>query len=168
MRGGRWIEENLYSQIRQLLPIACVDILAVHNGRLLLLLRNFEPAKDFWFTPGGRINYGETLEQAALRELREETGLAATRLEKKGVMSHFYPTSHCVTIFFRAEVRCDQVKLNQEHRDYKWICESDDTIHPYVRQMIIEAGIFSIGSAMRANQDAGQYFSFKSEGTTGQ
>ena len=39
------------------------------------MLRNNEPTKDEWFTPGGRILYGETLETAVHRALKEEKGL---------------------------------------------------------------------------------------------
>jgi 8-oxo-dGTP diphosphatase len=48
------------------------------GGRLLLILRGHEPAKGLWSIPGGRIEPGESDEQAVVREVREETGLAVT------------------------------------------------------------------------------------------
>jgi len=47
-----WIEEPLYTQIKSVIPIPCVDLLIVHHNRLLLMLRNNEPGKDLWFSPG--------------------------------------------------------------------------------------------------------------------
>jgi mutator protein MutT len=45
------------------------------NGRLLLVRRGRPPAEGHWSVPGGRIEPGETAAAAAVREVREETGL---------------------------------------------------------------------------------------------
>ncbi len=45
------------------------------RGRLLLIQRGHEPSKGRWSLPGGRIEVGESAEEAAVREVREETGL---------------------------------------------------------------------------------------------
>jgi 8-oxo-dGTP diphosphatase len=47
-------------------------------GRILLILRGHDPGKGLWSIPGGRIEPGETGEEAVVREVREETGLEAT------------------------------------------------------------------------------------------
>jgi 8-oxo-dGTP diphosphatase len=47
-------------------------------GRMLLILRGHEPGKGLWSIPGGRIEPGETDEQAVIREVLEETGLTVT------------------------------------------------------------------------------------------
>lgn len=141
MKNG-WVDEELLRKFREVMPIASVDILVVCKGMLLLMLRNNEPGKDLWWTPGGRVRHGETLEEAAIRELYEETGLNPMKLVKKGVMSHFWSQGHFVTTFFHATVMEDRVKLNEEHRDYKWISEITDDLHPYIKHMINEAGIF--------------------------
>jgi len=142
MRNDSWVEEGLFTRFRELMPIASVDLLTVHKGKLLLMLRNNEPGRDLWFTPGGRVRYGETLERAAIRKLRDETGLTATTIEKKGTMSHLWPKAHYVTTFFRVDVKNDKVKMNDEHRDYKWISKITDDLHPYLKKMIKESNIF--------------------------
>ena len=52
-------------------PVACA-IPVDHAGRLLLLRRGFAPGKDLWTFPGGFVDLGETVEQAARREVLEE------------------------------------------------------------------------------------------------
>jgi 8-oxo-dGTP diphosphatase len=60
-------------------PIECVGaIIRDEAGRMLLILRGHEPSKGLWSIPGGRIEPGETDEQAVVREVAEETGLRVT------------------------------------------------------------------------------------------
>jgi len=56
--------------------VPCVGaIITDAGGRLLLIKRGHEPGKGLWSIPGGRVEPGETDEQAVIREVREETGL---------------------------------------------------------------------------------------------
>jgi 8-oxo-dGTP diphosphatase len=47
----------------------------VHEGRVLLIRRGKEPLRGRWTVPGGTVELGETLDQALVREMAEETGL---------------------------------------------------------------------------------------------
>jgi mutator protein MutT len=52
-----------------------VGAVLIHEGRVLLIKRGKEPLRGRWVVPGGTVELGETLEQALVREVREETGL---------------------------------------------------------------------------------------------
>lgn len=57
------------------IPATCL-VVVDGKGKILLVKRSVEPKKGFWCLPGGFMELGETPEQAALRELKEETGLS--------------------------------------------------------------------------------------------
>jgi ADP-ribose pyrophosphatase YjhB (NUDIX family) len=61
-------------------PAPTVDIIIEHGGGVVLIRRKFEPLG--WAIPGGFVDYGESLEEAAVREAREETGLEVELLRQ--------------------------------------------------------------------------------------
>lgn len=142
MKKRGWIEEPLYSKILASIPIVTVDLLVVHKGRLLLMKRNNEPAKDEWFTPGGRILFGEDIEETVRRIIEDETGLKPSKIERKDVMAHIWPNHHNVTIFHRVDVTNDDIRMNEEHRAFKWISNLNNNLHPYLKEMIKKSEIF--------------------------
>ncbi|MFL2763975.1 MAG: NUDIX hydrolase [Dehalococcoidia bacterium] len=56
-------------------PKLVVVVLVEHNNKLVLIKRSFEPAMGRWCFPSGYVNKGEKVEKAAIREVKEETGL---------------------------------------------------------------------------------------------
>jgi ADP-ribose pyrophosphatase len=52
-----------------------VGALVMHDHKILLVMRKNPPAQGQWAIPGGRIKWGETLQEAAEREIFEETGI---------------------------------------------------------------------------------------------
>jgi len=112
-------------------PIAARPQLAVsaaifRAGRLLLVRRAREPGRGLYSVPGGRVEHAETLHQAALREVREETALTIDIVGFAG-WREVLPdaaagrTGHYLVISFAAHWRAGEVTLNEELDDFRWI-----------------------------------------------
>jgi mutator protein MutT len=67
-------------------PIVGVGVLIHHQGRYLLIKRAGDPDAGQWSIPGGLVELGETVEDTAVREAREETGLEIEILNLIGVV----------------------------------------------------------------------------------
>ena len=62
----------------------------VQDGRALLIRRATEPARGLWSIPGGLVELGETLQEAVVREVREETGLEVEPVQLLEILDRIY------------------------------------------------------------------------------
>jgi len=85
-------------------PVLTVDTVVFHEGKVLLVKRGVEPFKGKWALPGGRVECGERVEDAALRELKEETGIEGELVTLISVYSdpNRDPRGHYVSVAFLA------------------------------------------------------------------
>ena len=84
-------------------PFPTVDIIIEVEGKILLIERLNKPFG--WALPGGFVDYGESLEEAAIREAREETGLNLENLRQFKAYSEPErdPRQHNISMVFTAE-----------------------------------------------------------------
>ncbi len=82
-----------------------VDLVILYKGGIVLIKRLNAPYKDHWALPGGFVEYGEKVENAAIREAKEETGLDVELIKLIGVYSDPKrdPRGHTVTTAFLAK-----------------------------------------------------------------
>lgn len=100
-------------------PVLTVDVVIRYRGGYVLVKRLNEPFKGWWAIPGGIVEYGETVEQAAIREAKEETGLDVKLLGLIGVYSdpHRDPRGHYVSIAFLAEAVGGELKPSTDAKE---------------------------------------------------
>ena len=90
-------------------PVPTVGVVCLRDQEVLLIKRGTPPRLGQWSVPGGRLEWGETLQVAALRELKEETGVDAELLGLIDVIDGVFParpggeiTRHYVLIDYAA------------------------------------------------------------------
>ena len=86
-------------------PFLAVDIIILVDQKIVLIRRRNSPYQNQWALPGGFVEVGETVEEAAVREAREETGLDVELRLLVGVFSDpgRDPRGHIVSICFTAK-----------------------------------------------------------------
>lgn len=75
-------------------PLPAVGIICLRGDEVLLIKRGKPPREGEWSIPGGRVELGESFEQAALRELLEETGVTAQIMDKIATIDADFGTHH--------------------------------------------------------------------------
>ena len=91
------------------------------DGKILVLQRAAGALVGFWGIPSGLIEHGETPEQAARRELREEAGLGAGPLTLVGVTTMQIYGHHCIRVLYAGDAVGGDVVLSHEHGAAMWI-----------------------------------------------
>ena len=72
-------------------PVPAVGVVCLRGGEVLLIRRGTPPRLGEWSIPGGRIEFGERAVDAALRELKEETGVQADLTGLLDVVDGLFP-----------------------------------------------------------------------------
>ncbi len=85
-------------------PRLTVDTVVLNDGEVLLIRRGRPPFKEHWALPGGFVDLGETVEDAARRETKEETDLDVTLIGLLGVYSDPQrdPRGHTTSVVYLA------------------------------------------------------------------
>jgi 8-oxo-dGTP diphosphatase len=107
-------------------PYLAVSAAIFRDGRVLIVRRARPPAHGLYTLPGGGVELGETLEQAIIREVREETGLAITPLALVGFREALGRDAagrverHFVILPFAARWIAGEVALSEELAEAHW------------------------------------------------
>ena len=112
-------------------PYLAVSAAIFRDGRILIVRRARPPAHGLYTLPGGGVELGETLEQAVIREVREETALAVEPIELVGFRQAIARDDagrverHFVILPFAARWTGGEVALNEELAEALWLVPSE-------------------------------------------
>jgi len=133
------IPAEQYKQIIEVLPILCVDVIIKNTrGEYLLIRRANEPRQGEWWVIGGRLLKGETLEEAVVRKVWEETSLNVQSVQPVGYYEAVSqenpfglgPRLHAVSVVFSTIVDDgQQIRLDDQSSDWKYAKELPPDFH---------------------------------------
>jgi 8-oxo-dGTP diphosphatase len=106
-------------------PVPAVGIVCLKGADVLLILRGKPPKQGEWSLPGGRIEPGETVRAAALRELKEETGVEAEITALVDVVDGLMPEHHYVLIDFAARWLSGEPKAGDDALDARFFSPAE-------------------------------------------
>jgi len=112
-------------------PYLAVSAAIVSDGKVLIVRRARPPAHGLYTLPGGGVELGETLEQAVIREVREETALIVEPVELVGFRQAIARDDagrverHFVILPFAARWTGGEVTLNEELAEARWLAPSE-------------------------------------------
>jgi len=125
-----------------------VDVLIVRpfemEQQILLIKRKNDPFKDCWALPGGFVDENEDLEQAAIRELVEETQVKVSHLEQIGAFGKpdRDPRGHMVSIAYLGKVATNTIAIAADDaKEIGWFSVTNLPSLAFDHSAIIEAGL---------------------------
>lgn len=113
-------------------PVLAASIAVFREGKVLLAQRGKAPALGLYSLPGGRIEPGETLQAAVLRELEEEVGIRAEVIGFIDHVEHIETTpegevkAHAIICAYAGHWLSGEPQLTEEAVDVIWV----DPLHP--------------------------------------
>jgi ADP-ribose pyrophosphatase len=137
-------------------PFVGVGAIIVENNRVVLIKRGYAPAAGEWSIPGGTMEIGETVREAAVREAREETGLIVEPGELLGVFDRLLRDPdhraryHYVLIDFLCTRIGGELKAGGDAADARWFTAEEVAKLPLPEDTaeVIRRGLRSAGEVL--------------------
>ena len=112
-------------------PIVAVGAAVFHDGQVLIVQRGKAPSKGVWTVPGGAVELGETMRQAAAREVKEECGIKVEVGEVAGILDNVVRDEqgriryHYAIVDFAARYTSGELCPNDELMNAAWITPTE-------------------------------------------
>jgi 8-oxo-dGTP diphosphatase len=105
----------------QQFPILAASACVRRGNEVLLIQRGKDPGKGKWAFPGGKVKWGETAGEAALRELREEAGITATIGSMIGLYEVIHSDIHFAIACYFASDPQGELRASSDAADARWV-----------------------------------------------
>ncbi|MDI9309462.1 MAG: NUDIX hydrolase [Limnohabitans sp.] len=131
-----------------------VDVVLYKNNQILLIKRRNEPFRDCWALPGGFVDENEDLEDAARRELFEETTVKVNSLEQIGAFGKPFrdPRHHSISIAFFGRVPEETIAIAADDpKEAEWFSIDDLPELAFDHKEIIEKAILKFPTLKHLN-----------------
>ena len=112
-------------------PVVAVGAIVFKNNRVLLVRRDQPPSQDLWAIPGGRVEIGETLQEADEREILEETGITIQAHEPIYTFDYIErdgstrPRFHYVIVDLMADYVRGETRAGDDAADARWVAAEE-------------------------------------------
>ena len=108
-------------------PLVGVGAIIIARGKILLEKRKYEPGRGQWSIPGGLVELGESVEQTAIREVKEETGLEVEKPEHIDVVDNIDLDEegkvkyHFIIIDYLVKLKGGSLEASSDAAELRWV-----------------------------------------------
>jgi len=154
---GDFMSEDIYSEAHKNLPILCHDVFIKHQGGIILVKREREPAKGKWWPVGGRVLRGVSFEDSLKDKAKKECGLSLKNIELMGIVRHFFDDAYIqhekgtdtpTLVYFadgEGEINLDKLhsayRIIKKEDFYKNVRDYDHEVKDFMEKIISEGKI---------------------------
>ena len=123
-------------------PYVGVGVIVFRDQEVLLVKRNKEPNKGQWSIPGGKQIIGETIAEAAKRELLEETGVKVDQLLLVDVVDTIIPDVegkikyHYTLVEYMGQWQSGETRPGDDAQEVRWVCLNEINSFPLLEKTI--------------------------------
>ncbi len=137
-----------WNAMRQKSPVVAVDaVIQSKDQGVVFIQRRYPPFQGHWALPGGKVEIGETVEEAIIREVKEETGFDVKPFRLIGVFSDPArdPRGHMISIAYTVRIVSGSLQASDDALEAKIFFEAPENLAFDHQQILDASGAFQRG-----------------------
>ncbi len=118
-KKNQWINEECWKELIKKMPIPCVDVIVYRGHNFLMGWRTISPYRNVWALIGGRMLYGESFIETAIRHCKD-SDISISNPSYIGIFPVKFQSRHDITICMVADMKSGVPKATKELTRFKW------------------------------------------------